>query len=97
MLERKYQPELIKRLRIRFPGCVILKNDSSYMQGVPDLIILWHDRWGMLEIKRNLTSPYQPNQEYYIGMLNQMSFASVICPDNEDEVIRALERAMGNH
>ncbi len=62
MLERKYQAELIKVLRRRFPDCVILKNDSSYMQGVPDLILLWHDKWAMLEVKASADAPEQPNQ-----------------------------------
>ena len=93
MLERKYQAELIKKLRILFVGCVIVKNDSSYLQGIPDLLILWHDRWGMLEVKMDVDSPCQPNQEYYIDILDQMSFAAFICPENEEEVLNALQSA----
>lgn len=92
MLERKYQAELIKRLRERFPGCIILKNDSSYMQGVPDILLLWSDRWAMLEVKLHLNSPEQPNQRWYVERLNEMSYAAFICPENEDEVLDEIQR-----
>ncbi len=92
MLERKYQAELIKLLRVRFPDCVILKNDSGYMQGVPDLILLWNDRWAMLEVKARLNSLEQPNQQWYVNRLNEMSFAAFICPENEEVVLDEIQR-----
>jgi hypothetical protein len=76
-----------------FPGCVILKNDSSYLQGVPDLIILWGPYWAMLEVKTHANANQQQNQEYYIDVLNEMSFAAFIHPDNEEEVFDALQHA----
>lgn len=73
---------------------MILKNDSGYLPGVPDLIVLFEDRWAMLEVKKDATSKYQPNQEYYLQMLNEMSFAARVDPSNEQEVIRALQHAL---
>lgn len=93
MAERHYQAELIKKLRLRFPDCVILKNDSSYMQGVPDLIILWNDRWAMLEVKAHADSDEQPNQRWYITRLNEMSYAAFVYPGNEEEVLDEIQRA----
>lgn len=95
MLERTYQTQLIKVLRKRFPGCVILKNDTDYMQGVPDLLLLWHDKWAMLEVKGHCDAPNQPNQQYYVEMLNEMSFAAFISPETEEEVLNALQQAFG--
>lgn len=92
-LESPYQADLIRRLRERFPGCEILKNDSGYLQGVPDIIILWEDRWAMLEAKRSEKAPTRPNQPYYVNLFNQMSFAAFIYPENEEEVLDALERS----
>lgn len=92
MLERKYQAELIKRLRDRFPGCIVLKNDSSYMQGVPDLILLWRNHWAMLEVKANADAPEQPNQRWYVEQLDGMSFAAFIYPGNEEEVLNEIQR-----
>ena len=94
MLESTYQGKLIKKLKVLFPGCVVLKNDPGYLQGVPDLIILYRDRWAMLEAKANEDSPRQPNQPYYVEKLNEMSFAAFIYPENEEEVIRALQLAL---
>ena len=96
MTERHYQAELIKKLRQLFPDCVILKNDSGYMQGVPDLIILWEDNWAMLEVKARATSTEQPNQRYYVARLNEMSFAAFIYPENEEEVLYGLQQTFGS-
>jgi hypothetical protein len=93
--ERFYQAHLIKKLELLFDGAFILKNDSGYLQGVPDLLLLWRDRWAMLEVKANKSSPFQPNQEYYLDLLNRMSFAGCIHPENEDEVLYALQQAFG--
>ena len=94
MLERDYQVRLIKKLRKLFPGCVILKNDSDYMQGVPDLTILFRESWGMLEVKASRKSPVQPNQEFYVHELNEMSFAAFIYPENEEEILHDLQQAL---
>ena len=92
MTENKYQAELIKRLHNIFPGCVVLKNDSSLVQGIPDLIILFNDKWAMLEVKASERSREQPNQDYFVDLLDSMSFAAFIYPENEDEVLYALQQ-----
>ena len=92
-LESLFQRLLIDELEEMFPGCVILKNDSSYRQGVPDLVVLYNDRWAMLECKKNSTSRSRPNQPYYVDMLNDMSFAAFIYPENKEEVLRDLQQA----
>lgn len=93
MRESVYQAGLIKRLAQRFPGCHILRNDAMHTQGIPDLTILHNDRWAALEVKPSPSAPFQPNQEYYIGEFNRMSFAAVIYPENEEEVLDALQQA----
>ncbi len=92
MLENKYQASLIKKLKNRFPGCMVLKNDSSYCQGIPDLIALHGKRWATLEVKKNEKASKQPNQEYYVGKMDDMSFSRFVCPENEDEVLDELDR-----
>lgn len=94
MLESRYQAQLIRKLNRMFPGCFILKNDSSYLQGVPDLLILVGPRWGMLEVKPDAAASYQPNQEYYLDLLGEMSFASVIYPEIEEDVLDELQQAL---
>lgn len=92
MRENKFQKSIIDELKERFPGCMILKNDSSYCQGIPDLIILWEDRWATLECKRSEDAPHQPNQDYYVERMDEMSFSSFIYPENRQEVLDDLER-----
>jgi len=96
MLENAYQARLIKRLRALFPGIVILKNDAGYMQGVPDLTLLYLRWWAVLEVKAKRptkASDFEPNQEFYLEQLNSMSFATCIFPENEEDVLRELQQA----
>lgn len=91
-LESRFQKELIDEIKERYPGCVALKNDSSYMQGFPDWTILYEDKWAVLEAKKEHGARKQPNQEYYVDKLNKMSFSRFIFPENKDEVLEDLDR-----
>jgi hypothetical protein len=93
MRESQYQAGLIRRIERRFPGCVIFKMDAI-RQGTPDLLILWNNRWAFLEVKAHADAPEQPNQEYYIHRFHEMSFASFIYPENEEEVLNALQQTL---
>lgn len=93
--EAAYQRQLIVRLQEIFPDCFIIKNDAAVVQGIPDILILWGDRWAMLEVKVSLRAPVQSNQEYYVQMFSDMSFASFICPENEEQVLYDLQSALG--
>ena len=90
-LESKFQKDLIDKIKARYPGCIALKNDSGYIQGFPDWTILYKDKWAVLEIKRERGARKQPNQEYYVDTLNDMSFSSFVYPENEDEVLKDLD------
>lgn len=92
MLEREFQKELKKELKRRFPGCYVLKNDSGYFQGIPDLLILWKDKWATLEVKKNANASHRPNQDHYVEDMNSMSFSAFIYPENKEEVLNELER-----
>lgn len=99
MLESTYQSHLIGVLESMFPGCVVLKNDSEYQQGIPDLLVLWRDRWAMLEVKAKTptrASDFEPNQEWFIEKFASMFFGEFIYPENEEEVLHALQQAFRN-
>lgn len=90
--ESKFQSDLRKELKLLFPGCIILKNDANYLQGFPDLTILYRDKWAILECKRKTHAERQANQEYYVDILNKMSFARFIHPENKEEVLHDLQQ-----
>lgn len=96
MTENAYQGRLIKKLKRMFPGCEILKNDPNLRQGILDLTIFWEDKWAMLEVKASSRAPEQPNQDWYVRRFNEMSFAAFIFPENEEEVLTALQEAFSS-
>lgn len=96
-LERDFQPKLKDEIRDRLPGCVIIKQDPNQLQGVPDLLVLFEDKWALLETKRASNSSKRPNQPYYVDKFNRMSFSAFVNPDNMDEVLDDMERVLGRH
>lgn len=89
-LESGFQDKLIAELKNRFPGCMTFKMDQ--FQGIPDVLVLYKDKWAMLECKRFARAKRQPNQEYYVDLLDKMSFSRFTCPENKDEVLDELEQ-----
>ena len=95
MAENIFQAKLIKELEERFPGCLVLKNDANYIQGIPDLMVLYNNKWAALECKDDESSDKRPNQEWYVNHMDQMSFSRFIYPQNKEEVLNELQRAFG--
>lgn len=95
MLESKFQAKLIKELKTRFPGCVVLKNDPTYIQGVPDLSVFYKDKWAWLEVKKSESDRNRPrpNQDIWVETGNEMSFARFVYPENKEEVMDELQQA----
>lgn len=91
--ENSFQDSLIREIKARFLDAIVLKNDSGYVQGIPDLLVLWRDRWACLECKRSANAHHQPNQEWYINRMNSMSFARFVYPENKEEVLNEMEQA----
>jgi len=95
MIESLYQRRIIAIIRELFPGCIVLKNDAGYLQGIPDIIILYENTWAALEFKRHTKAGRRPNQDYYVELLDSMSFASFIYPENEEDVLHDLQLTFG--
>lgn len=97
VLERDFQAWLIKEIKKRIPGCHVLKNDSGYLQGIPDLTVLSMHGWAVLEVKRKRptkASDWETNQEWYLEEFNAMSFAACVYPENVEEVLDELQHAL---
>lgn len=97
MLERDYQRELIPRIKkLSFGRIDVLKNNAGYRQGIPDLSVFCGPSWAWLEVKPEQHADQEPNQEYYINWANTVgAFGAFIYPENEKEVLCALEQAFG--
>lgn len=90
MLENRFKTKLITELKDMFPGCIVTHLDPNEIQGIPDLLILYENKWAVLEGKKNARASVRPNQNYYVDLMNDMSFASFIYPENKDEVLYEL-------
>lgn len=91
--ESVFKRDLKREIRRMLPGCIILDNDSGSLQGIPDVLILWKNRWAALECKAHQGAPMRPNQAHYVNRLNQMSFAAFIYPENMDQVLGDLQQS----
>lgn len=91
--ERDFQKQLIKKIKKLFVGCIVTKLDPNYIQGIPDLLVLFNDKWASLECKQHAKAKRRPNQGYWVDKMNKMSFSRFIYPDNEKEVLDDLQRA----
>lgn len=93
-LESGFQDRLKKDIETMFPGSMVFKMEQR--QGIPDLLILYGDRWASLECKKEEKAKRQPNQEYYVGKMNEMSFSRFVYPENREEVLSELQEAFGS-
>ena len=95
MIESNFQRAVKKEIKERFPDCIIFKTDATQIQGIPDLMILYEDKWAALEVKKDANASHRPNQDYYVERANEMSFARFIFPENKQEVLDELQQAFG--
>lgn len=93
-LERDFQAKLIKEIKSIFPGCIVMKTDPTYIQGLPDLLILHNDKWAALEVKRSANASKRPNQDYYVEKMDDMSYASFIYPENKEDILDELRKTL---
>ena len=69
-LESGFQDRLRDELKEIFHGCMIFKMDQ--IQGIPDLLILYKDKWASLECKQHSLASVRPNQRYYVDLMDKM-------------------------
>ena len=94
--ESEFQSNLKKELKNIFPGCIVTKMDSGNIQGIPDLLILYKNKWATLENKRCNKASHRPNQDYYVNKMNSMSFSRFIYPENKNEVLEDLKKFLSD-
>ncbi len=92
MLENKFKTELINDIEEMFPGCIVVHLDPNEIQGIPDLLVLYKNKWAALEGKKSKNASHRPNQEYYVELMNDMSFAAFIYPENKEEILYELQQ-----
>lgn len=92
MLEKNFQRKLVQKLKVLFPDSIVIKTDPTLHQGLPDLLILYEKKWAALEVKKSKDAAKQPNQEYWVKKMKEMSYSSFIYPENEKEVLHELEQ-----
>ena len=76
--------------RVRSP---FHKKSGMPIQGIPDLLILYKNKWASLECKKSAGSKKQANQSYYVNKMNEMSFSRFVYPENKEEVLHELQQS----
>lgn len=90
MKESSFQAGLIAKIKKRLPDAIVMKTNPNYIQGMPDLLVIHDNKWGALEVKKDIHAKHQPNQDYWVDRMNKMSFARFVSPENEEEVLNEL-------
>ena len=94
MRESEYQQDLKDRIKDLLPGCLVLKNDPNQIQGIPDLLVLYKDKHAFLEVKASKNAKHRPNQDWYVKKYSEDVYSTFIYPENEEEVLSELQRAL---
>ena len=92
MLENRFKTNLIQDLKNLFPGCIVVHLDPNEIQGIPDILVLYKDKWAALEGKKTANASVRPNQSYYVNKMNDMSYAAFVYPENKEEVLYEISR-----
>ena len=88
--EGRFKARVKKKLVSLFPGCW-LQEMKAGDQGIPDTLILFENKWALLEFKESKKAHRQPNQKFYVDKFNKMGFSRFIYPENELEVLYELK------
>ena len=91
-----FKEKLVKKLKSLYPGCIIISMDPQEHPGIPDLLILYNNKWVALETKRSKTAAHRPNQDWYVAKMKDMSYAAFIFPENEEAVLNEIRQTFGN-
>lgn len=91
--ESKFQKKLKDDIRELFPGAVVTKMDANDIQGIPDLLVIWFDKWALLECKESRKASKRPNQDYYVNMFRTWSYSAFVYPENKEEILDELQSA----
>lgn len=94
MKESEFQKDLVEEIYGLFPGCLVTKQDPTYIRGIPDLSIFYKSKWAFLECKKSAKEKPRPGQEEYIAWAKENSFGSFIYPENKEEVLDELQQAL---
>lgn len=93
-LESQFKSRLIKEIERQFPGAFVIKTSANHTQGIPDNLILYGSRWAMFEAKDDISARHQPNQDYYVHLFNEMSYATFVYPQNKEVFLYELQQAL---
>ena len=97
MKESTFQKIFLDKVRELVPGCIAMKNDAQYIQGIYDWTIQKGSKAAALEIKKSKDAPHRPNQDYYINKINEQGgFGRFVYPENEKQVLEDIVNFFNN-
>lgn len=58
--------------------------------GIPDILVLYKNKWATLEFKKDENAEIRDNQKFYIDKMNNMSFSRIIYPENSKDTLKDM-------
>lgn len=87
-LESKFEQEFCKRLKDYDKDIIVLK--LTGVPGIPDRIVLHHNKFALLEFKRSKNASHRPLQDWYINHFAQWTESYFVYPENADDVYNSI-------
>jgi hypothetical protein len=82
--ESKFEQDFCRRLRNVDKDVIVVK--LTGISGIPDRIVLYHDKFVLLEFKRSKNASHRPLQDWYIDHFDGWGLARFVYPENGEEV-----------
>lgn len=93
MRESAFERRVVSDIKSWNDNVLVLKNNASMIQGIPDRTVYFADKFAMLEFKKSKDAKHQPNQDWYIDKINSNGgFARFIYPENEEKTLADLKK-----
>lgn len=93
-MESKIQSVIIKWIKSKGAYVIKTKPGPGVPVGCPDVVFLYEGAWGVIEVKADAKSKFQPGQTDTLNRLSEWSpFVWVVNPDNWAYVKEELEKS----
>lgn len=89
-LESTFEKEFCKALRQTLGERYTYTFKLTAAKGIPDRLILYKDKYALLEFKQYKNAKKQPGQETWVGHFDNLAYAAIVYPENAEKVMQDI-------